>query len=200
MCEFDPIKLASNGKKSTAYFRHLRWSAKRTRPRCKYRFLYYFADYRFPCKHCRYKFAEYTGTYIGKFNFSLDILVQLISLFVLGVLAYTISFYVPVSLTTIEKTFRVFRESINKESLLKLKELKQLSGELEIDEALFAEHRKGKRGWGSEGESLVFGIYQRNGRVITFPISDRKHDTLFPLIKQHIKTGSLYYTDDHMLH
>ena len=55
---------------------------------------------------------------------------------------------VPLSLTTIEKTFRVFRQSIYNESLLKLKELKKLSGELEIDEALFGGHRKGKRGWG----------------------------------------------------
>ena len=50
---------------------------------------------------------------------------------------------------------------------------------------------------GSEGKSLVFGIYQRNGKVITFPVSDRKHDTLIPLIKLHTKKGSLYYTDDH---
>ena len=75
--------------------------------------------------------------------------------------------------------------------------MKKLSGELEIDEALFGGHRKGKRGWGSEGKNLVFGIYQRNGKVITFPVSDRKHDTLIPLIKQHTKKGSLYYTDDH---
>jgi hypothetical protein len=84
-------------------------------------------------------------------------------------------FYVPLSLTTIEKTFRVFRQSIYNESLLKLKELKKLSGELEIDEALlFDGHRKGKRGWGYEGKNLVFGIYQRNGKVITFPVSDRQ--------------------------
>ena len=30
----------------------------------------------------------------------------------------------------------------------KLKELKKLYGEIEIDEALFGGHRKGKRGWG----------------------------------------------------
>ena len=41
---------------------------------------------------------------------------------------------------------------------------------------------------GAEGKSLVFGIYQRNGK---------KHDTLIPLIKQHTKKSSLYYTDDH---
>ncbi len=105
------------------------------------------------------EFGEFTGTYIGEFNFSLELLVHLTYLFALGVPAYRIRFYVPLSLTTIEKTFRVFRQSIYNESLLKLKELKKLSGELEIDEALFGGHRKGKRGWGSEGKSLVFGIY-----------------------------------------
>jgi transposase len=100
-------------------------------------------------------------------------------------------------LATIERTFRIFRQSIYNESLQKLKELKKLYGEIEIDEALFGGHRKGKRGWGAEGKSLVFGIYQRNGKVILFPVSDRKQDTLIPLIKLHTKKGSLYYTDDH---
>ena len=40
-------------------------------------------------------------------------------------------------------------------------------------------------------------IYQRNGKVITFAVSDRKHDTLISLIKFYTKKGSLYYTDDH---
>ena len=43
----------------------------------------------------------------------------------------------------------------------------------------------------------LFGIYQRNGKVITFPVHDRRYDTLVPLIKQHTRKGSLYYTDDH---
>jgi len=66
-----------------------------------------------------------------------------------------------------------------------------------MHEALFGGHRKGNHGWGAEGKSLVFGIYQWNSKVIIFPISDRKHDTLIPLIKLHTKKGSLYYTDDH---
>jgi len=46
-------------------------------------------------------------------------------------------------------------------------------------------------------KNLVFGIYKRNGIVITFSVSDRKHDTLIPLIKQYTKKGSFYYSDDH---
>ena len=29
------------------------------------------------CRRCKYKFGEFTGTYIGEFNFSLDKLVHL---------------------------------------------------------------------------------------------------------------------------
>jgi len=195
--EYSPIVLAGSVTKSGLYFCHARWKGRRQCPRCGYRILYHLKDKRFGCRRCRYKFGELTGTYLGEFYFSLDTLAHPMYLFVLGVPAYRIRFYVPLSLTTIERTFRVFRQSIYNRSLLKLKELKKLSGELEIDEALFGGHRKGKRGWGSEGKNLVFGIYQRNGKVITFPVSDRKHDTLIPLIKQHTKNGSLYYTDDH---
>lgn len=43
---------------------------------------------------------------------------------------------------------------------------------------------------------MVFGIYQRNGKVLTFPIASRgKHD-LVPLMTQHTTADSLHYTDD----
>jgi transposase len=77
----------------------------------------------------------------------------------------------------------------------------RLSGQIElVDEALVGGRKKcGKRGWGAEGKSLVFGIYRRrNGsKVIPFPVSDRKQETLVPLIRQHTRKGSLYYSDDH---
>lgn len=204
-----PIKLAGSVTKSWAYFRHVRWKGRRQCPRCGYRLLYYLGDERFGCKNVVGTNLESSQELIleREFYFSLDTLTHLLYLYALGVPAYRIRFfYIPLSLATIERSFRIFRQqSIYDESLQKVKEeLKKLSGEIEIDEALFGGHRKGsKRGWGAEGKSLVFGIYQRNDKVITFPVSDRKHDTLIPLIKLHTKKGSLYYTDDHtayMLH
>jgi hypothetical protein len=103
-------------------------------------------DKRFGCRRCKYKFGDLTGTYVGEFYFSLDILTHLTYLFALGVPAYRIRFYVPLNLATIERTFRIFRHSIYNESLQKLKELKKLSGNIEMDEALFGGHSKGKRG------------------------------------------------------
>ena len=46
-----------------------------------------------------------------------------------------------------------------------------------MDETMFGDKRSGKRGWGASGKWIVFGIYQRNGKVLTFPISSRAKET-----------------------
>jgi transposase len=191
----DPVELAASVTKSRAYFRHARWKGRRRCPRCGYRSLYHIGE-RYQCKRCRHKFGDFAGTYLGKLKTPRNIVAHLLYLFVLGVPAYRIRFYVPISLATIQRTFRVFREAIYDESLGELKELR-LSGELELDEALFGGHRKGKRGWGAEGKTMVFGVYRRDGRIVTFPVPDRRSDTLMPLIEKHTRRGPLYYTDEH---
>lgn len=75
-------------------------------------------------------------------------------------------------------------------------ELKPFSGKIEMDETMFGGRRSGKRGWGASGKNIVFGIYQRDGKVLTFPISSRSKETMMPLITQYTKAGSLYYTDN----
>ena len=72
----------------------------------------------------------------------------------------------------------------------------KLSGEIEMDETMFGGRHKGKRGWGSVGKNMVFGMYKRNGKVITFPISDRSRRTITDIIFNHASAGSLCYTDE----
>jgi len=69
----------------------------------------------------------------------------------------------------------MFRETIYNDNI---RDLKPLSGEIEMDETMFGGRRPGKRGWGATGKNSVFGIYQRNGKVLTFPISSRAKDTM----------------------
>ena len=192
MPKIDPIKLANSVTKSRVYFCHLKWQGRRVCPRCQCRNINHIKN-RYACKKCRYKFDDFTGTYLAKIRIPLDTIAHLLYLFSLGVPAYRIRFYTGVSLKTIEHAFRVFRESIYDSSMINLR----LSGKIELDEAMFGGHRKGKRGWGAEGKTLVFGIYKRNGQVMTFPVPDRKYDTLMELIKKHTRKGSLYYTDDY---
>jgi transposase len=197
--DINPIELAINRQKSRLYFQHARWHGKRKCPRCNYRYINRLsAKKRYSCKCCRYVFNDFTGTYLGRLRIPFDVISHLLYLFVLGVPAYRIRWFVSVSLATIEHAFRIFRHAIY-DSLTDGLQTMKLSGKIEIDEALFGGRRRGgKRGWGSiEHKNLVFGIYKRNGIVITFPVSDRQHKTLIPLIQQHTRKGSLYYTDDH---
>ena len=118
---------------------------------------------------------------------------RLVDYFCLGVPAYRLRFQVPYSQPTILRWFRNLREVIYQGII---KELEPLSGEIEMDETTFGGRRPGKRGWGATGKWIVFGIYQRNGKVLTFPISSRAKETMRPYITRYTKAGSLYYTDD----
>jgi len=68
---------------------------------------------------------------------------RLIEYFCLGVPAYRLRFQVPYSQLTIQRCFRIFRESIYRNVL---KNLQPLSGEIEMDETMFSGRRPGKRG------------------------------------------------------
>lgn len=118
---------------------------------------------------------------------------RLLEFFCLGVPAYRLRFQVPVHQDTIQRWFKILREVIYRQAL---KELSSLSGQIEMDESMFGGKAAGKRGWGAAGKHMVFGIYQRNGKVLTFPIASRGRSELIPLMTRHTTTGSLYYTDD----
>ena len=188
--------LANSCTKSRAYFRTLRWQGRRHCPACQYwRKLYRLDDGRFKCAQCHYRFSEWTGTYLERLRIPLHELAHLLYLFTLGVPSYRSQRYVGVSLKTAQKVYTTIRQSLYDQGLIQLT-TDRLSGEVELDETMYGGHRKGKRGWGAAGKHLVFGLYQRNGQVLTFPVPDRKTDTLIPLIMAHTKAGSLYYSDN----
>jgi transposase len=118
---------------------------------------------------------------------------RVVRYFALGVPVYRLRYEVPLSQATLQRLYRRIREAIYAASLA---ELATLSGEVEADETMFGGQRPGKRGWGAAGKALVFGLYQRNGHVLTFPVSSRSRQELVPLLLSHTHPGSLYYTDD----
>lgn len=189
------ISLISSETKSRVYFRQLRWQGRRRCPYCQRKKIYRLSNGRFRCSNCRKKFSEFTGTYLAGVRLPFNQLLYLIHLFVLGTPAYRISKNLSLSPDTIERLFRKIREVIYGVSL---SELRQLKGELEIDETMFGGRRPGKRGWGAEGKQIVFGIYQRDGRIIVFPVPNRETETLIPLIEKHTtREGNIYYTDEY---
>jgi transposase len=71
----------------------------------------------------------------------------------------------------------------------------RLSGEIELDESYFGGARKGQRGRGARGKSIVFGLLERDGRVYSKVVESVSAETLMAHIQTHTRKGSVYYTD-----
>jgi len=71
----------------------------------------------------------------------------------------------------------------------------QLSGEIEIDESYFGGKRKGQRGRGASGKSVVLGLLERDGRVYTRIVYSLTAGNLLEIIRKRTRKGSVYYTD-----
>ena len=69
-------------------------------------------------------------------------------------------------------------------------------GVVEVDETYVGGKRKGKRGRGSENKTPVFGILERDGKLVAQQIADCKSGTLIPLIKENITPKAIIYTDE----
>lgn len=71
-----------------------------------------------------------------------------------------------------------------------------LSGEVEIDETYIGGKKSGKRGRGASGKTVLFGMMERNGDIITEVVPDVKRKTLEPIIKENVEEGSTVHTDE----
>lgn len=70
------------------------------------------------------------------------------------------------------------------------------SGEIEVDESYFGARRvKGIRGRGARGKTIVFGIFQRNGKVYTEIVPDCKSKTLQAIIRGKVSVESIIHSD-----
>ncbi len=67
---------------------------------------------------------------------------------------------------------------------------------VEVDETYIGGKRRGKRGRGAEGKSIVIGAVERKGRVRAEKVPDVKARTLVPFIEKNIALNSVIYTDD----
>jgi len=161
-------------------------------PRCLGSEFWILGTGQYRCKQC--KLTRFpVKTYWQYSQLSPYLKAKLLDYFCLGVPAYRLRFQLNISLKAIQRFYRILRVCIYDHQF---KYVDELSGSIEVDETLFGGKRPGKRGWGAEGKILVFGMYKRNGLIVTFPVSSRGRSTLLPLIQTHSKPGSLFYTDD----
>jgi len=106
--------------------------------------------------------------------------------------AYRLAQDLHVDVKVITRTYQRLREA-----LFHLTELEagRLKGDIEVDEAYFGGRRKGKRGRGAAGKSVVFGLLERDGKVYTKVVEYLSAEELMRHISSHTRKGSVYYTD-----
>ncbi|MGI8738530.1 MAG: IS1595 family transposase [Gammaproteobacteria bacterium] len=71
-----------------------------------------------------------------------------------------------------------------------------ISGHIEADETYVGGRRKGTRGRGAKGKTIVFGMLQREGSVKAKVVPNIKRKTLSPIIVETVAQGSTISTDE----
>jgi transposase len=84
------------------------------------------------------------------------------------------------------KGFDILRGSILRE-LSRSDEV--LRGEIEADESHFGGKRKGKRGRGASGKTIVFGILERGGKVSVNIVKDVSSEALIQETVTKVRRG-----------
>ncbi len=73
-----------------------------------------------------------------------------------------------------------------------------LQGIVEVDESLYGgKARGGKRGWGADKKTCVFGMIERGGKVITTTVKGRAKEIILPIIGSSIIAGATVFTDEY---
>lgn len=71
-----------------------------------------------------------------------------------------------------------------------------LKGHIEADECYVGGVRPGKRGRGAAGKTIVFGMKERDGRMVTEVIPNVKKATLREAVNRNVQVGSVVSTDE----
>ena len=92
---------------------------------------------------------------------------------------------------TVNRYFKIFRENISNHIS---KEQQKLSGEVEVDEMCYGK-KKGSIGRNTNGKVILFGLKQRDGKVIIKKVDNCKAETLIPQITANVSKNTTIYSD-----
>jgi transposase len=161
-------------------------------PNCSEHIYYFMSRQRLRCKICENDFRPLKATKFAEIKISSSRWLMLIKLFELSVSARKASVELNLSYKTTLKAFDLLRKSIVEE-LSKCDKI--LKGEIELDESYFGGKRKGKRGRGAAGKTIVFGILERGGKVSVEIVKNVTAETLMNETVKKVRRGSIVYTD-----
>jgi len=147
---------------------------------------------RIRCSSCKIDYNPFFDTSFSRLRISCVSWLHLIKLFELEVSARKASIQLGLSYPTTLKGFDILRGAILQD-LSRSDEV--LRGEIEADESYFGGKRKGKRGRGAGGKTIVFGILERGGKVSVQIVKDVSSETLVRETVTKVRRISIVYTD-----
>ena len=71
-----------------------------------------------------------------------------------------------------------------------------LGGIVEVDEVMIGGVRPGKRGRGAAGKTVVFGMMERGGDIMTQVVPNVRRATLQPIIQENVEAGAEIHSDE----
>ena len=161
-------------------------------PGCESPEFYFMNSGRLRCSNCKKDYNPFFDTSFSELRVSCVSWLLLIKLFELEVSARKAGIQLGLSYPTILKGFDILRGVILRE-LSRSDEV--LRGEIEADESYFGGKRKGKRGRGAAGKTIVFGILERGGKVSVNIVKDASAETLIHETVTKVRRRSIVYTD-----
>ena len=186
-------KLVYSEIRARKYFtKRCRKNGRRFCPRCGHLKLYKLSSGKHRCSRCKYTFHDFSARWINHGHFSCAQWLSLIKLFELELSVRKMAEQMSLAYNTVYEAVRTIRYSI----LAHATDANDLmDGEIELDESYFGGRRKGHRGRGAAGKVPVFGILERNGKVLVSVVPNVSAQTLIGLTVKTVRRGSIVYTD-----
>lgn len=189
------VKITNSERNSVTYLEKTRWTNGIVCPKCRSlnakSISYRDTNIYYRCGKCYFRFTLFTGTYLNRCKLKPSKLILLVKLFSLGLSARITSKELGLNYRTVLFLFNRIRQAI----LYHNRSQDNLFGEVELDETYVGGKRKGKRGRGAKGKTPVFGMIERNGKVIVEVVPDVSSDTLRQIIKERVSKDARVYTD-----
>lgn len=179
-----------------------RWGDTVVCPYCGGTHCYMTKEGRYICKDCHSHFSVLVGTIFENTKVSLRkwfIAMYLISCSKKSVSSCQLARDIKVT----QKTAWFMMQKIR--GLFGLDDSTVLDGEVEMDEMYLGgretNKHESKRTEGTQGRSTktktpIFGMLQRDGKVVAMKVEDTKGATLLPIVEQFVEEGATTYTDE----